>query len=117
MSTQPKFCIYFTEINTLPFFGAPKLPLIPKVSPLPNSKKLFYRLSVWDGELLSAPKIMTFLAKLLPKFHSPFQSNAISYPLYTYLLLSSSFPILHAPNKQFFNAKFLSRIFGQQSKW
>ena len=41
ISTQEKLCIYFTKINTLPFFDAPKLPLVSKVSPLPNSKKSF----------------------------------------------------------------------------
>ena len=44
------------------FSGAPKLPLIPKISHLPNIKKLFLRLSTRNDELLSAPKKITFLA-------------------------------------------------------
>ena len=58
------------------FSGAPKLPLILNVSLSHDIKKLFLRLSVWDDELLSTPKIITFLAYTLPKFHSPFSPNA-----------------------------------------
>ena len=42
--------------------GAPKFPLIPKVYPSSNIKKIFVRLSVWDDELLSTPEIIIFLA-------------------------------------------------------
>ena len=44
MSTQTKFCVRFSEININLFSGAPKLPLIPKAGPSPNTKKLFLRL-------------------------------------------------------------------------
>ena len=40
MQTQAKFCVCFTLINTKLFSVAPKLPLIPKVSPSCNTKKL-----------------------------------------------------------------------------
>ena len=45
MYTEAKFCVCFTKINTKFFSGTPKLPLIPKVSPSANTKKLFLRLS------------------------------------------------------------------------
>ena len=64
------------------FSGAPKLPLIPKVGPLPNIKKLFLRLSEWDGEILSTSKIITVLAVSLSKLQKTALSNVILYPLY-----------------------------------
>ena len=62
------------------------------------------------------PKIITFLAKPIPKLHNPPASNAMSKPLYTYLLLLLFFTILVAPHKQFFNLKLLRGIFGQSSQ-
>ena len=52
----------------------------------------------------------------LSNFQLPFPSNAIPYPLYTYLLLSLFFTILVAPNKQSLNIKFLRGSFEQLSK-
>ena len=46
VQNREKFCLCFTKINTKSFSGSPKLPLIPKVSPSLNIKKLFLRLSV-----------------------------------------------------------------------
>ena len=45
MEISAKFYVCFTNINTKPFYGAPELSLIPKVSPSPNIKKLLLRLS------------------------------------------------------------------------
>ena len=53
------------------------LPLIPSVGPPPNTKKIFFPLSASDDELLSTPKLATYLAKSLPKFHEPSPLNAI----------------------------------------
>ena len=50
------------KLILISFSGELKLPLIPKVGPKPNVKKLFLRLSTCDDELLSTPKIITFLA-------------------------------------------------------
>ena len=44
MSTQTKFCVRFSEININLFSGAPKLSLIPKAGPSPNTKKFFLQL-------------------------------------------------------------------------
>ena len=79
MQTQIKFCLCFTKVNIKLFSGTPMLPLISSVDPSPNTKKLFLQISVWDDELLSKPKITTFLAKSLTKVHEPAPSNAIPY--------------------------------------
>ena len=55
-------------------------------------------MSEWDDELLSTPKIITFLAKSSSKLHDPEVSNAITYPLYIYFSLSQFFGILVVPN-------------------
>ena len=60
---------------------APKLPLITKVGPLPNIKKLFLRLSEWVDELLSTPRIITLIAVPLSKIEKAALSNVIMYPL------------------------------------
>ena len=91
-----------------------KLPLISKFEPLPNIKTLFWWLSEWDDELLSAPNIITFLAVSLSKLPEPALSNAIPYPLYTYYSLSLIFTILVAPNKQFINLRLLVGFFDQE---
>ena len=67
IETQAEFCVCFPKINSKLCSGKPKLPLIPKVGSSTNTKKLFLWLSAWDDELLSAPKIITFLAVSLPK--------------------------------------------------
>ena len=45
MKTQGEFGLWFTEVNTKPFSWCIKLPLIPKVSPLPNTKKIFFAIN------------------------------------------------------------------------
>ena len=60
------------------FSGEPKLPLIEKIGPPPNSKKVFLQLSAWDDEILSTSKIITFLVMPLLKLHEPALPNVIS---------------------------------------
>ena len=98
------------------FSGDTKLPLIRKVGSSPSIKKLFLGLSEWDDGLLSKPKMITFLAKSLSKFHEPALPNVILYPPYAYFSLTLFFTILAAPNKQFLNLKLLVGFFGQASK-
>ena len=67
-------------LNT--FSGERKSPLIPKNGPSSGTKKLFLsvilvRLSAWVDELLSTPKIITFLAVSLSKLHKPALSHVI----------------------------------------
>ena len=70
------------------FSGEAKLPLIPKVAPLPSTKKLFLQFSAWHDAQLSAPKIITLLAESLSELHEPALLNVIPYPLYAYFSLS-----------------------------
>ena len=74
------------------------------------------RLPTCYDELLSTPKIITFVAVPLMKLHEPALSNFIPYPLYTYFSLSLFFIILAAPNKQFLNLKLLVGFLGQAVK-
>ena len=66
---------------------APKLSLISSVGPSANTEMLFSWLSESDNELLSTAKNTTFLAKSLQKLHDTTPSNAIPYPLYTWVTL------------------------------
>ena len=76
----------------LDFFStAPVQSLMPWVRPWPNTKKLFSLLSVWDDELLSTPKIVTFLVKSLRKLHESSPSNAIPQSLQVKLLFIVSY--------------------------
>ena len=62
----------------LNFFSfLPALPLVSSVSPSPKAKKLLSSFATSDYELLSTPKITTFLAKSLPKLHGIAALNAI----------------------------------------
>ena len=54
------------KLILISFYDEPKLPLIPKVGPSAEIKKILW-LSAWDDELLSTPKIIAFLAVLLSK--------------------------------------------------
>ena len=63
---------------TLKFFsGELKTPSIPKVGPSASTENLFSRLSAWDDELLSTPKIIAFLAVPSSKLYEPALSSAI----------------------------------------
>ena len=67
---------------------------------------LFFLLSICTDELISTPKIMTFLPQW--KFESEkseSKSNPLSLPLYTYLSGSAFLINLRPPNKQSFKAK------------
>ena len=58
------------------YYSSKMLPLISSVGSSYNTKKLFLQLSAWDDELLSTPKITTFLANELQKLHETAPSNA-----------------------------------------
>ena len=53
-----------TKLILIFFSGEPKLPLIPKVGPSPSTKNYSC-----DCQLLSTPKIITFLEVPLSKLH------------------------------------------------
>ena len=97
------------------FSGAPKLPLILKVWPLPNIKNFSCDC---QNEMVNCyqQQVITFLAVSLWKLQKPALSNVIPYTLYTCFSLSLFFIILVTPNKQFLNLKFLEGSFGQSLK-
>ena len=72
MQTQTQICFCFTKTKLILnfFFGESRLPLILNKSS-PSTKTLFLRLSPWDDEVLSTPKIITFLAVSLSKVQEP----------------------------------------------
>ena len=61
---------------------------------------LFFLLICGD-ELISTPKIITFLPTPLPNENSPFLSNPILHPKYLYLPIPAFLIKLTAPNKPF----------------
>ena len=61
----------------------------------------FFLLSIFDDELISTPKIITFLPISLPIEKYAFLSNPIPYPKYPYLLISIFLINLTDPKKQF----------------
>ena len=61
-----------------------------------------FLLSIFVDELISTPKIITFLPNPVPGNEKlPFLSNPIPYPEYPYLSMSAFLVNLTAPNKQF----------------
>ena len=61
----------------------------------------FFLLSIFDDELISTPKIVTFLPILLPIEKDDCLSNPIPYRKYPYLSISAFLVHLTDPNKQF----------------
>ena len=65
------------------------------VGPLPRIEIYFFLLSVCGDELISTPKIVTFLANpIAGNPNVPFISNPIPYPEYLYLSISASFLLI-----------------------
>ena len=73
----------------------------PCVDNLPRTKMCFFLLSILVDELISTPKIITFLPKSLPNEKDVSLSNPMSYQEYPYLLISAVLVNLIYPNKQF----------------
>ena len=61
----------------------------------------FFLLSIFDDELVSTPKIITFLPISLPNEKDVSLSNPVPYPEYPYLSISEFLVSLTDPNKQF----------------
>ena len=75
----------------------------PCVGPLPRIKISFFLFLIFVEELISTPKMITFLPISLPTGKDVFLSNPIPYPEYSYLLISAFLVNLTGPNKQFSN--------------
>ena len=75
--------------------------------PLPIIKISLFLLSIFVNDVMSTPKIITFLPVPPPGCQkSPCLSNPILYPEYLYLLKSEFLIKLAGPNKQFFSVGF-----------
>ena len=73
----------------------------PCVGPLPRIKMSFFLLSIFADELISTPKVFTFLPTSLPNEKDISLSNPMPYPEYTYLSISAFLVNLTDPNNQF----------------
>ena len=83
MQTQTELFYHFQQ-NYLNIFFLQTVCCNPCVVPLPKIKIYFFLLSIFIDDLISTPKIITFLSTLLPNEKVPFLSNPISYPEYLY---------------------------------
>ena len=61
----------------------------------------FFLLSIFADELISAPKIITFLPMSLPNEKDVSLSDPMPYPEYPYLSISAFLVNVTDPNKQF----------------
>ena len=77
METEANFVFVLLKKILNFFSGKPKLPLILKLGPSSSTKRLFLQFPAWYDELLSTPKIITFLAVSLSKLFELALSNVI----------------------------------------
>ena len=83
----------------------------PYVDPSPRIKVSFPLISICRDELISAPKIMTFLP-MRPSIneYSEQETNPMPWPLYLYLSRSAFLVSFKNPNKQLFNLRSLFKF-------
>ena len=91
------------------FFFADRVCFNLCVGPLPRIKLSFFLLSIFVDELISTPKIITFLPVTpLGWEKKPCLSNLIPYPEYLYCSISAGCLVkLTALNKQFSSVGYL----------
>lgn len=65
MNLKKNFGFALVKLILTCFSAVSTLSLISSIVPSPNTKTLFLQLSIWDGEISSTPKIITFTAKSL----------------------------------------------------
>ena len=82
--------LFFFSVKLIEYiFSALRVVSNPCVGPIPRIKMSFFLLSIFVDELISTPKIITFLPISLPIENKVFLSNPIPYPEYPYLSISS----------------------------
>ena len=82
MLASTEFLVIFSKINRTHFFAL-SVCSSPCVGPLPKIKIFFFLLSVFVHELISTPKVITFLPTSIPGYEKcPCPSNPIPYPEY-----------------------------------
>ena len=103
MQLKQKFLLCFAKLMEY-VFSALSVCSKPCVGPLPKIKMSFFLLSIFVDEVMSIPKIATFLPNPVPGNQKlPCLSNPIPYSKYLYLSISAFLVRLTAPNKQFSN--------------
>ena len=101
MQTETKLFIMLCKINGIRFFAL-GVCSNPCVGPLSKIKISFFLLSIFVEELISTPKIITFLPNPIPGDEKlPYLSNPIPCPEYLHLSISAFLVKLTAPNKKF----------------
>ena len=78
MKTQAKCFLCFGKISTKLLFCSYNAIIKTKCWSFTNTKNLILKLLLCGDELLSTPKIITFLEKPLPKLHKHSPFNGIS---------------------------------------
>ena len=63
MNLKENFGFALVKLMLNCFSAVSTLSLISSIGPSSNTKKLFLQLQIWDGEISSTPKIITFTAK------------------------------------------------------
>ena len=100
MQAQTEYFILFSKSNEY-IFSADSVCSSPCVGPSPRIKISFFLLSIFVDELISTPKIITFLPVApLTCEKSRCLSNPLPHPKYLYLSISTFLVNLIAPNKQ-----------------
>ena len=94
------FVFVLLKLILIFFYASPVLSFIPSVDLSPDTKKYFFRLSVWNDEILSKQKITTVLAKSVTEIHETSPSNAIPWPLSMSFNLIALLTNLTIQNKQ-----------------
>ena len=65
MHLKENFVLAIVKLILNFFSAVSTLSLISSIVPILKTKNLFLQLSIWDGEMLSTPKMVTFTAKSL----------------------------------------------------
>ena len=80
----------------------------PCAGPLPRIKISFLLLSIWADELISTPRMITFLSTLPSgKEYSPQESNLMPWPVYLYLSRCVFLVSFTDPNQQLHSVKWV----------
>ena len=102
MQGQTFFFFFFVKLIEF-IFSALSVCSNSCVRPLPGIEISFFLLSIFVHELISTPKIITFLPNPVPENEKrPCLSNPIPYPDYSYLPILAFLVNLAPPNKTIF---------------
>ena len=98
--------IFSDFVKLIKYFASAAIEVSSFPCAWPSPKiKIFFLLSAWFDELLSAPKITTFLLQEFKIGKTQWESNLIPYMEQEYLPRSAFMVNLTGSNKQFFGVK------------